>query len=91
MKHRYTFTLIIIAAVLSGCNSTSNKKETMANQLAAVEKDDNYICKTVRKTGSNFNTRRCMTKEAYEKSKKQARDAMDELDRSWNTGNNAGF
>lgn len=83
MKKITLLALVCSVAFLSGCNSTSDKKSKQMAELAKVENDDNYICKTVKKTGSNFKTRRCMTKEAYEKTRQEARDALNSLDRNW--------
>ncbi|WP_404390549.1 hypothetical protein [Pseudoalteromonas phenolica] len=72
--------------IISGCSNTVDRKTKMNNQLAAVENNDNYICKTVKKTGSNFNTRRCMTKEAYKRSKEAAQEALIRLGRTYTEG-----
>ena len=79
-------TVICAVFVLAGCKTSDAAKASNAEtmqELAKVEKHDNYICKTVRKTGSNFNTRRCMTKESYEKTKEQSKKALRSLDRNW--------
>ena len=52
-------------------------------ELAKVEKDDKYVCTTIKKTGSHFNTRRCITKEAKKREEENAKKTMEDLDRNW--------
>ena len=73
----------LIMLLLTACNSTSGNKESQMEELAKVEKDDNYICTTIKKTGSNFNTRRCITKAAKKREEENAKKTMEALDRNW--------
>ncbi|WP_046005739.1 hypothetical protein [Pseudoalteromonas rubra] len=72
---------------LTACQMSEGAKQSKQDEraeLAKVEKDKNYICRTVKKTGSNMYTRRCITKEAHQREKESAHNAMSELNRSWN-------
>ncbi len=73
------------ALLLGGCSTSPNETELSSEQqLAKVENDDNYVCQTVRKTGSHFNKRRCITKDAQKREEENAKKTMEELDRNWN-------
>lgn len=88
MRKQYKFALLAFSIFMVGCNSTANDKSKLKEEIAAAEKSENYVCKTVKKTGSNLNTRRCMTKEAYEKQRDASREVLNELDRTYTTGGN---
>ncbi|MDP2635356.1 MULTISPECIES: hypothetical protein [unclassified Pseudoalteromonas] len=81
MKKIMTPLLILL---LTACSSNNvNNKDAQMEELAKVEKDDKYVCTTIKKTGSHFNTRRCITKEAKKREEENAKKTMEDLDRNW--------
>ncbi|MCO6354524.1 hypothetical protein GBO14_07205 [Pseudoalteromonas shioyasakiensis] len=76
------FLIIAPFVLLAGCATTDASNDEVA--LAKAENDSNYVCQTVKKTGSHFNKRRCITKEAQKREEESAKKAMEELDRNWN-------
>ena len=86
MKTSTVILLCTSVLTLSACGMTEGAKQKDAkvmSELSEVEKDENYICKTVSRIGSNFKKRRCITKEAHEREQKSAKKALEEVDRNW--------
>ncbi|WP_394191540.1 hypothetical protein [Pseudoalteromonas atlantica] len=73
---------ILVVFFIAGCNSTS-QSESDEVALKNAESDSNYVCQTVKKTGSHFNKRRCITKEAKKREEENAKKTMEDLDRNW--------
>jgi len=74
----------LLILLLTACSSNNvNNKDAQMEELAKVEKDDKYVCTTIKKTGSHFNTRRCITKEAKKREEENAKKTMEDLDRNW--------
>lgn len=82
------FTIAAIALALSACATTetaaTKKSDSLDVAKTTVEKKDKkkYICKVIKKTGTNFKKRQCWAKEEYAEMQKRSREDIERFKRS---------
>ena len=84
---------ISMTLILGGCATTSENNLTSKEKdvvVAKLEKEQSMVCRKSQSLGSHMRTRRCVTKEQYEKEKLEAQERARELNRSSNILNTLG-